>query len=266
MRKTAIALLALAIFAWTSAFASNPVRISIVYGGGGNSGAYYRYDFVELFNSSSAPINIGGWAILYATAANSTFGGASNYYVRFPAGAVIPACGYYLIQCASGANASAQPLPVAADAIGNIAMSATACKIGLSTNLTSGTCASPWVDLASVASSACWEGAGPSAGTSNTTASVRNNGGLTDTDNNNSDFTVLTCNASLPIHNSTSPTNPNCVITGACCGSGVCTVTTAEECAAQAGEYLGDGIPCDPGVCVTATKSGTWGRIKTIYR
>jgi hypothetical protein len=229
MRKTAIALLALGLVASTSAFAANPVRISIVYGGGGNSGAYYRYDFVELFNSSSMPVNVSGWAILYATAANTTFGGASNYYVQFPAGATIPACGYYLIQCASGANTSAAPLPVPADAVGNIAMSATACKIGLVSSGTSGTCASPFVDLVAIGSSTgCWEGTGPTGATSNTTAAVRKVAGMTDTDNNSADFSVVACNQTLPIHNSVSGLNPSCSI-----------------------------VPTLP---------STWGRIKTLYR
>jgi hypothetical protein len=47
---------------------------------------------------------------------------------------------------------------------------------------------------------------------------------------------------------------------------GVCITTTAGDCAAAAGHYLGDGFPCEPGICATPTKSTTWGKIKTIYR
>ena len=36
--------------------ASNDVVISQVYGGGGNTGATYTHDFVELFNRGSMPI------------------------------------------------------------------------------------------------------------------------------------------------------------------------------------------------------------------
>lgn len=227
MRKTVTALLALSLVAATAAFAAQPVRISQVYGGGGNSGAYYKYDFVELFNSSGAPMDIGGWAILYATSANTTFGGAGNYRVVLPAGATIPACGYYLIQCAAGSGGIA--LPVTADATGSIAMSATACKIGLVSSGTSGTCSTSFIDLVAVGgSTGCWEGTGPTASTSNTTAAVRKLAGMTDTDNNSADFTVVTCNASLAIHNSTSGTNPNCSV-----------------------------VPAIP---------ETWGRVKTLYR
>jgi predicted extracellular nuclease len=229
MRRTAILVFVLGLIVATAAFAAQPVRISQVYGGGGNSGAYYRYDYVELFNTSGAAIDIGGWAIVYATSTSGTFGSASNYRVVFPAGATIPACGYYLIQNASGSNSAAAPLPVAPDVTGTIAMSATACKIGLISSGTSANCSTPFVDLVAVgASTQCWEGAGPTGATSNTKAAVRKQGGMQDTDNNSTDFLILDCNASLPIHSSMSPTNPECEI-----------------------------IPTVP---------ETWGRLKIIYR
>ncbi len=227
MFKTVIAVVAVGLVLATTAYAANPVRISIVYGGGGNSGAYWRNDFVELFNSSDVAVDIGNWAVLYATSANTSFGSASNYRVVIPAGSTIPACGYYLVQCAAGANTGAQPLP-APDAAGNIAMSATACKIGLVSSGITGSCATPFVDLVAVgASSGCWEGAGPTAGTSNTTAAVRKMGGMLDTDNNSSDFVVLAADASLVIHNSLSPANS---------------------------------------LCAVPTFSNTWGAVKAIYR
>ena len=229
MRMTVITFLAMSLFAVSTAFAANPVRISTVYGGGGNSGAYYRYDFVELFNSSNQAVNIGGWAILYASSTSSSFGGSASTYVQFPAGATIPGCGYYLIQCAAGANTSALVLPVIPDAVGTIAMSATACKIGLVTSGTSGTCTTTFVDLvAAGASTGCYEGTGPTSAISNTTAAVRKLAGMTDTDNNATDFAIVTCNATLPIHNSTSSVNPDCV--------------------------------------PTPTRGNTWGGLKSIYR
>jgi hypothetical protein len=213
MRKTVLALVALGLVVTATAFAANPVRISQIYGGGGNSGAHYRYDFVELFNSSGTSVNIGGWAILYASSAGTTFGGTANFYVQFPTGATIPACGYYLIQCASGANTAAQPLPVTPDAVGTIAMSATACKIGLVTSGTSGDCTTSFVDLVAAGNSTqCWEGSAPTAAMSNTTAAVRKLGGMTDTDDNASDFTITTCDATLPIRNSASAPNPECTV------------------------------------------------------
>ena len=39
------------------------VVINEVYGGGGNSGATYRRDFVELVNVSSSPVDLSGWSV-----------------------------------------------------------------------------------------------------------------------------------------------------------------------------------------------------------
>ena len=42
---------------------AHAVVISQVYGGGGNSGATLRHDFIEVFNIGSAPVDIGGWSV-----------------------------------------------------------------------------------------------------------------------------------------------------------------------------------------------------------
>ena len=39
------------------------IIINEVYGGGGNSGSVYNNDFVELFNPTSAPIDLTGWTL-----------------------------------------------------------------------------------------------------------------------------------------------------------------------------------------------------------
>jgi uncharacterized protein len=43
------------------ATASSSIVISQIYGGGGNSGATLRNDFVELFNRSTAAVSVSGW-------------------------------------------------------------------------------------------------------------------------------------------------------------------------------------------------------------
>ena len=45
--------------------ASNIV-ISEVYGGGGNTGAQYQNDFVELYNHGTAAQSVAGWSVQYA--------------------------------------------------------------------------------------------------------------------------------------------------------------------------------------------------------
>ncbi len=47
---------------------STGLVISQVYGGGGNSGASYTHDFVELYNGSSSAISLNGLSIQYASA------------------------------------------------------------------------------------------------------------------------------------------------------------------------------------------------------
>ncbi|HEX7295583.1 MAG TPA: lamin tail domain-containing protein, partial [Pyrinomonadaceae bacterium] len=44
------------------------VVISQVYGGGGNTGATLKNDFVELINHSAAPIDLSGWSVQIASA------------------------------------------------------------------------------------------------------------------------------------------------------------------------------------------------------
>src|SRR6266478_3434783 len=45
---------------------SPDIVISQVYGGGGNSGATWRNDFVELFNRGTSAVNVAGWSVQYA--------------------------------------------------------------------------------------------------------------------------------------------------------------------------------------------------------
>jgi len=47
--------------------ASSDMVVSQVYGGGGNSGATYANDFVELFNRGTAAVDLGTWSVQYAS-------------------------------------------------------------------------------------------------------------------------------------------------------------------------------------------------------
>lgn len=76
------------------------VIITEVYGGGGNSGAIYKNDFVELYNTTNAPVEIGGWSVQYYAATGIT---ASS--VGIPEGKIIPARTHFLISGASGGDA-----------------------------------------------------------------------------------------------------------------------------------------------------------------
>jgi hypothetical protein len=211
MRKTVIALVALGLVVASSAFAANAVRISQVYGGGGSSSGAFKYDYVELFNSAGTPADIGGWSIMYASSTGS-FGTATYSYTTFPAGTTIPACGYFLIRAGSAGTGGADlPTP---DAVLYAYMSGTSGKVALLSDATIGwNCTLGYpaslVDFVGYGAPNCYEGAGPAPYTDAITADIRGGDGLTDTDNNNADFTLAT---SWTVHNSASPLNPNCTV------------------------------------------------------
>ena len=96
------------------------VVVSQVYGGGGNSGATYTNDFVELFNPTGAPVSLAGASVQYASASGSTWQATAL-------GGAIQAHGYYLVQEAAGSGGTTA-LPTS-DATGSIALSASAGKV-----------------------------------------------------------------------------------------------------------------------------------------
>jgi hypothetical protein len=55
------------------AFAQSGLVISQIYGGGGNTGAPYTNDFVELYNPTSAAISLSGYSIQYASATGTSW-------------------------------------------------------------------------------------------------------------------------------------------------------------------------------------------------
>lgn len=173
------------------------VVISQVYGGGGNTGAPFKNDFVELFNLGPTTVSLTGWSVQYASAAG-TGSFASNVVAL--SGSLAPGQ-YYLVQQAGGTTGVALPAP---DATGTVNMSATAGKVivantttGLTCNGGSTPCSTSQlaqiVDLVGYGTTAnFFEGSGPAPAPSNTNADLRANGGCTDTDNNAADFTAGT--------------------------------------------------------------------------
>ncbi|WP_007515347.1 endonuclease/exonuclease/phosphatase family protein [Pseudofrankia saprophytica] len=164
---------------------STDVVISAVYGGGGNSGAAFKNDFIELANLTASPISVEGWSVQYASAAGAVFQMTALH-------GSIPANGRYLVQQAAGA-AGTLDLP-APDATGSVPMSATSGVVALSTAAIplvgcgiSCSTAPNVKDLVGYGATANVETlAAP--GLTNSTADARG-GALTDTDNNSVDFT-----------------------------------------------------------------------------
>lgn len=148
---------------------ANHVVISEIYGGGGNSGAAYKNDFIELYNPTNADISIAGWSVQYASATGTSWSVATL-------SGTIKAKGFYLIQGNAGTGGTLNlPTP---DAIGNLNLSGTAGKIALSNTSTALSGANPIstniVDLVGFGTTAnAFEGTGPTTAPSNTTSVER---------------------------------------------------------------------------------------------
>ncbi|HEX5622531.1 MAG TPA: lamin tail domain-containing protein, partial [Solirubrobacteraceae bacterium] len=179
---------ALALAAPASA-ASPDIVISQVYGGGGNTGAQFRNDFIELYNRGTEAVPVTGWSVQYAASGGTT-------YQRTPLTGTIRPGRYYLVQEAAGANTAAPALPTP-NAEGTIAMAAGSGKVALVTNNTTLTCGAD-CDGAAALGVKDFVGYGaandsetaPTAVLTNSTAALRNGDGSVDTDNNAADFTV----------------------------------------------------------------------------
>ena len=171
--------------------ASPSLVVSQVFAGGGNTGAPYANDFVELFNRGSTAVDVTGWAVQYAAAT------ATSWATTTLAGTVQPGR-YYLVQLASSAAiGAALPAP---DATGTTNLAATGGKVALTSNAAALTCGAAAgtcsavpgvVDLVGYGPASDFEGAGSAPALSATTAALRAGGGCTDTDSNAADFTAV---------------------------------------------------------------------------
>ena len=192
--------------------ASPDIVVSQVYGGGGNAGATLRNDFIELFNRGPAAVDITGWSVQYASSAGS------SWQKTNVAGVLAPGQ-YYLVQEAQGTGGT-QSLPTP-DAVGTIAMSATAGKVALLTNqvVLSGcgnlgnTClGNPSIrDYVGFGSAATDFETAPTATLGNTIAALRKANGCTDADTNAGDFNTgapAPRNAASPFNTCGGPTPP----------------------------------------------------------
>ena len=175
------------ILPMTAEAVSPDIVISQIYGGGGNAGATYTNDFIELYNRGASTVDVTGWSVQYASAAGT------SWQVTTLAGQIPPGRSY-LVQEAAGAGGTT-PLP-APDASGSIPMSATAGKVALVTSAAALTCGAD-CDLAVGVRDFVGYGAtandfetAPAPGLSNTTADLRAACGATDTDNNSADFST----------------------------------------------------------------------------
>ncbi|MET0517367.1 MAG: ExeM/NucH family extracellular endonuclease [Burkholderiaceae bacterium] len=193
MKLKPLALLMAVAFAAPPALASaSGVVISQVYGNGGNNGASYNADYVELFNAGSSVVSLSGWSVQYASAT-----GTGNFSATALSGSIQPGQ-YYLVKLAGGASGAALPTQ---DASGSSNMSGSTGKVilanvptGLACNGGSAVCSpaqlAQIIDLVGWGGANYYEGAaGPAtSSTVGSSALLRKGAGCSDTDNNASDF------------------------------------------------------------------------------
>jgi len=185
------------------------VVISQVYGGGGNTGATYTNDFIELFNRGNTPQNLSGWSVQYTSTAGPSTGTVwiSTQLPNF----ILQPGKYYLIQQSAGTTPSSSlPTPDLDAIICNctygsnttptllttgILMGGTNGKVILVNSVVPETTSNPTgtqiIDKFGYGTANGFEGT-VTAALSNSTSAQRNNAGCTDTDNNSADFTIST--------------------------------------------------------------------------
>lgn len=245
--------------------------ISQVYGAGGNTGAVFTNDFIQIFNRGAAAVSLAGTSLQYASATGTGNFGITNQITVLPSVTLSPGQ-YYLVKEAGGAVG----VSFAADLVvttGAINMSGTAGKVALVNSATSLGCnggSTPCsaaqraliLDLVGYGSANFFEGSAAAPALSATTSALRAGNGCTDSDNNASDFTAAAVSAGVLPRTSSSPLNA--------CGTTQPTPPTAVGSASPSSVSAGDSTtltvtvtpganPTSTGIAVTANLSAIGG-------
>src|ERR1019366_1189662 len=164
---------------------STTLVIAEVYGGGGNSGAYWKNDYIVIYNRGTTSVDVNGWSVQYASSTGSTWSGTT----LATSSKIIPPGAYFLV--VEGPGSAGTPL-TGGGVTGTLNLSGTAGKVALCNSATAltGTCPTGGsiIDFVGFGGANCYEGSGPTPTLSNTTSAQRANNGCTDTDNNLADF------------------------------------------------------------------------------
>ncbi len=169
------------------------VVISQVYGGGGNLGAPWDADFIELHNRGNQPVDLTGWTVQYSAPGSTLW---NTIAALSGAKAQVPAGGFLLLQAGVATVGTGAPLPTP-DFAGGPQLNATSGKVALvkASALLSGACpvSATIADLIGYGpSAACAEGPVYAPSPSNTQADLRRLGGCIDSNVNATDFTLVT--------------------------------------------------------------------------
>jgi uncharacterized protein len=250
MRVLLSALAATLILAAPASAASNDVVISAVYGGGGNAGATLTRDYIELYNRGTAPVDLSGWSVQYASAAGT------SWQVTPLTGSIQPG-EHHLVGEGAGAGGTTFPTPHDS---GGIAMSATSGKVALVTAATALACGADCDQAANVHDFVGYGTANDfetaaAPGLTNATADQRN-AARADTDNNAADFT----SGAPDPHGQEEPPPPPVRITDTDPDDGAADVPVDSDVTVTFSEAVDDptfGISCaDSGAHTFATSGG----------
>jgi len=232
-----------------SAAGSPDIVISQVYSRGGEAGATYRSDFVELFNRGAASVDVSGWTVeikgLEGQPATTTaFSFASNNSVILPGK-------HFLFEFARGTEGQEILLADFPAFSFSPNLSGAGAYVALyrgSHTVTFGSCPSgaDLVDFVGYGTAACREGFASAPAPSAAQALVRRDGGCTDTDDNSADFQLGT------------PTPRNSFFSAAApCGS-------VEPFEVHLSKATYEASEADDHVTVTVTRTGDTGGAATV--
>ncbi|MFF2346614.1 ExeM/NucH family extracellular endonuclease [Pseudarthrobacter sp. NPDC058119] len=176
----------------SAAAGTSPVVINEAYLSGGSSGAAFKNKFVELYNTSDAPVSLDGWSVQYRSATGT---GAPSGVA--PLSGSIPARGYYLVQGSSnGTNGADLPKPDLATTLnpsgttGTIVLAKQPAAVALSTG--SVVESAGVADLLGYGTSNTFETQAAAAPAGNTDVKSLNRAAGADSNNNAADFTLST--------------------------------------------------------------------------
>jgi hypothetical protein len=164
---------------------SDGMVISQVYAAGGEVGSQYRQDYIEMFNRGTTAVDLSGWSIQYADA------GSGTWQVAALSGVVAPGQ-YYLVWGWTGPDGT-EDAP-AADAVSGFNLGNSDGMVALLSTTAPLVWADPYdpfvVDFVGYGAADAFEGSSPAPATDPTLAALRDNGGLSDIDDNYYDFTA----------------------------------------------------------------------------
>ena len=230
------------------------VVMSQIYTAGGNSGALYNADYVELFNRNTSAANLSGATIQYAAS-----GGSSWSRLTLSSGTSIAGRSYLLVKIGSaGSNGSTVPFDYDSSSLSAAAGSGRLALMATGSVLPDGSCPvgdgtfGPYIlDMVGYGTATCSE-TSPAPTLSTILAAFRKGNGCIDTDNNAADFTAAT-----PNPRNASFGTVNCDA-GACCAPANCQVTAnATACTTLGGTFAGVGTTCSPSPCPGPTGTAT---------